>query len=287
MPTETIADKLVKLNQIKANLKEKIEEKGVTVGTAAFEAYPGLVQSIPQTSVGTIVPKELTVNGTYYASADNADGYSPVTVAVPPPTLITKSITENGTYNASSDNADGYSEVIVNVPEAPIYWTPSGTPYLEEMTIPQTFTGINFTSFQSATSLKRFLVLAPNITNFQQYRLDGSMPNLEYVYLPYMSTANTYGANAVSLYGRPEGESAEIQLGSVGHPVTAIDSQAFGGGDRFGNPHKGQRWTATIYVNTSTLADIPSAVKDTAPWGATYLSSIVYRSSITGEVITE
>jgi hypothetical protein len=31
-------------------------------------------------------------------------------------TLITKNITENGTYNASSDNADGYSSVTVNVP---------------------------------------------------------------------------------------------------------------------------------------------------------------------------
>ena len=30
-------------------------------------------------------------------------------------TLITKNITENGTYNASSDNADGYSQVTVNV----------------------------------------------------------------------------------------------------------------------------------------------------------------------------
>ena len=31
-------------------------------------------------------------------------------------TLINKNITENGTYNASSDNADGYKEVVVNVP---------------------------------------------------------------------------------------------------------------------------------------------------------------------------
>lgn len=31
------------------------------------------------------------------------------------PTLITKNITANGTYNASSDNADGYSSVTVNV----------------------------------------------------------------------------------------------------------------------------------------------------------------------------
>lgn len=31
--------------------------------------------------------------------------------------LITKSITENGTYNASADNADGYSSVAVSVPQ--------------------------------------------------------------------------------------------------------------------------------------------------------------------------
>ena len=31
------------------------------------------------------------------------------------PDLTTKNITENGTYNASSDNADGYSQVTVNV----------------------------------------------------------------------------------------------------------------------------------------------------------------------------
>lgn len=31
------------------------------------------------------------------------------------PTLTTKNITQNGTYNASSDNADGYSSVTVNV----------------------------------------------------------------------------------------------------------------------------------------------------------------------------
>lgn len=33
-------------------------------------------------------------------------------------TIVSKSITENGTYNASADNADGYSPVTVNVPNA-------------------------------------------------------------------------------------------------------------------------------------------------------------------------
>ena len=64
----------------------------------------------------TIVSKSITANGTYNASADSADGYNPVTVAVPTKTIISKTITANGTYNASADSADGYDPVIVNVP---------------------------------------------------------------------------------------------------------------------------------------------------------------------------
>ncbi len=63
----------------------------------------------------TIISKSITANGTYNASSDSADGYNPVTVAVPEKTIVSKSITANGTYNASSDNADGYNPVIVNV----------------------------------------------------------------------------------------------------------------------------------------------------------------------------
>lgn len=63
----------------------------------------------------TIVSKSITANGTYNASADSADGYNPVIVAVPEKTIVSKSITANGTYNASSDNADGYNPVTVNV----------------------------------------------------------------------------------------------------------------------------------------------------------------------------
>ena len=69
----------------------------------------------------TLTTKNIVANGTYNASADNADGFSSVTVSVPQSTLTTKSITSNGTYNASSDNADGYSSVTVNVSGLPSY----------------------------------------------------------------------------------------------------------------------------------------------------------------------
>lgn len=51
-----------------------------------------------------------TANGTYDTTENNE-----VIVDVPEPVLIQKNITENGTYNPSSDNADGFSRVTVNV----------------------------------------------------------------------------------------------------------------------------------------------------------------------------
>lgn len=80
---------------------------------------------IPYVSQGVpdyrIIPKTITMNGTYDPAQDNCDGYSNLTINVPtsdPPVLKTKSITSNGTYNASADNADGYSQVTVNVNQA-------------------------------------------------------------------------------------------------------------------------------------------------------------------------
>ena len=48
-------------------------------------------------------PKKLILNGKQYLGI------------MPSASLTTKNITANGTYNASSDNADGYSSVTVNV----------------------------------------------------------------------------------------------------------------------------------------------------------------------------
>ena len=55
----------------------------------------------------------VTENGRYH---EDGVVYDPVIVEVPEPTLISKSITANGNYSASADNADGYSSVSVNVP---------------------------------------------------------------------------------------------------------------------------------------------------------------------------
>ena len=66
-------------------------------------------------SGATLITKTITINGTYDADDDSADGFSSVTVNVPSANLTTKTITTNGTYRASTDNVDGYSEITVNV----------------------------------------------------------------------------------------------------------------------------------------------------------------------------
>lgn len=58
--------------------------------------------------------KNISANGEYSASSDDADGYKKVTVAVPVPTLESKSVSANGTYTPESGKA--WNEVEVDVP---------------------------------------------------------------------------------------------------------------------------------------------------------------------------
>lgn len=76
-----------------------------------------LLGGVPPHDEPVIIEKEVTANGIYLASDDEADGYSKVTVDVdvPQPVIIEKSVSENGTYNAVDDEADGYSSVVVDV----------------------------------------------------------------------------------------------------------------------------------------------------------------------------
>lgn len=62
---------------------------------------------------GKIESLSVTENGTYTASG-NVKGYSPVSVSVQP-NVGTKNIELNGTYTASADQLDGYSAVTVAV----------------------------------------------------------------------------------------------------------------------------------------------------------------------------
>ena len=65
------------------NAYSKVSEKGGTVPASQTVAnLATAIESIPSGG-GTLITKTVTANGTYAASADNADGYSQVTVALP------------------------------------------------------------------------------------------------------------------------------------------------------------------------------------------------------------
>lgn len=70
-----------------------------------------------------------------------------------------------------------------------------------------------------------------------------------------------------------------VQLGSIGIPVLSIGSAYL-----FMNC-KQSDLQITIYVDATTLTEIPTDVTKNAPWGATN-ATIIYRNSTTGEVIT-
>ena len=77
----------------------------------------GTCRWVPEDEAGEYVrlkTKTIRENGEYEASAEDATGYSKVTVNVNTKTKA-KSITSNGTYNAADENYDGYSTVTVNV----------------------------------------------------------------------------------------------------------------------------------------------------------------------------
>lgn len=77
-----------------------------------------MAEAISELGGATLGSKTITENDTYYASSDDLDGYSSVTVNVPNPSTGTISITSNGTVDVTQ-----YASADVNVPSV----TPTGT----------------------------------------------------------------------------------------------------------------------------------------------------------------
>lgn len=79
---DSITNQLQTLREIKEGLRQEINAKGGEIDiNTPFTDYPEAVSEI--SGGGTLVVKNITENGNYSASADEADGYSMVKVAVP------------------------------------------------------------------------------------------------------------------------------------------------------------------------------------------------------------
>ena len=87
--------------------------------------------------------------------------------------LVSKSITTNGTYNASADNADGYSTVSVSVPsagvdyiEAWILKSQNTTTTIPTITTHLTFTSGVITSFEVKENAGNASVVCGDLTTY-------------------------------------------------------------------------------------------------------------------------
>lgn len=126
--------------------------------------------------------------------------------------------------------------------------------------------------FSGCTYMESFE--APNCTSqLKGYFVFAGCPNLKRVILPKIaSDVTTYQCFKVNQDTTESGKSLEeIQLGSVGHPITSFQYDLGSGIDQY-TP------TLTIYVTDETelpLAKHPFGFKN---------GTIVYRSSVSGEV---
>ena len=115
-------------------------------------------------------------------------------------TIVSKTITENGVYNASADNADGYSPVTVNVPSRVGYYGQMTAKTFADTSHFQ-FAEFSTSDYDKTTAFPAMMVAAAQHFTFDSI----STPSTQETLLTYgNATARTYlnGSNgAVTLNG--------------------------------------------------------------------------------------
>ena len=156
-----------------------------------------------------------------------------------------------------------------------IYYAQSGACYVQHMVIEPSngvYTKVNMTNmYQDSLELKS--VEMPNIViTTGMTSVFARCSKLKRAILPKVTYLSHYWfSNCTAL--------EEVQLGSIGYPVTSIALYTFSNVTQEG-------LIITVYVDAESLADIIANVANNSPWGAKN-ATIVYRNSTTGEVITE
>lgn len=105
----SINTEITRIDGAKSSIKTAIEGKGVTVPSAT--KIDGMATYISQIPTGG-------GKGGDYNIVQTIDGDNCSLAITDANTFVltTKTVTQNGTYNASADNADGYSQVTVAIP---------------------------------------------------------------------------------------------------------------------------------------------------------------------------
>lgn len=250
---------------------ESVQEVTADADYTALEKVT--VEAIPSEYIVPNGTKNITSNGTHSVTE-----FDEVNVNVPIPDGYiqpsgTLDITENGEHDVTE-----YARVTVDVKGSggqTIYYTRGGACYVANMIIEPNDGVYNASSFanryQHATHLET--VEIPNIV------LSASVSGV----FAFCSSLRTAKVEKVTNYGhywfRNCTALETAQLGSLGYPVTNMTTLVFSGDTQ-------TNLTITIYVDATTIAELPTTISNNAPFGATK-ATIVYRNSTTGEVITE
>lgn len=117
--------------------------------------------------------------------------------------------------------------------------------------------------------------------NAGQYYGGWNLPNLKRIIAPKITTCPTNYFVRQQYSGKLELE--EVTIGSIGYPVTSISASSW----LYFNTQWYKPLVITIYVNYQSIADIPTTITNYAfgdGANRTY-ASVVYRSSVTGEIL--
>lgn len=143
-----------------------------------------------------------------------------------------------------------------------------GQLYVENVVVPDAVTTLA-AGIYDVPGIKS--IYAPEVNTLSgHYTCGGSKSTAEQLIFPKMT--NPGGA-----YICLSNTLNEVQFGSIGYAVTILGSICFK--NSVCTP------TITLYVDATTLSEIPTDITNNAPFGAAN-ATIVYRNSTTGEVIT-
>ena len=190
------------------------------------------------------------------------------------PVLQDITITANGTYHAE-EGYDGFGTVNVDVVSdsagAEVYYSALGQLYTPHMVIPAGNMRYVRDHFNNAVNLVSYIQQYGTPSLDSDYGLFSGCTALETVWVSRATFGNYFFRACSAL--------KEITLGRVGLAVTSISAAAYDASCK-------SIETITCYVAAETIAAVPSAVSSRITPSASPDATIIYRNSITGEVIS-
>lgn len=200
-------------------------------------------------------------------------------------TAVADAIREKTGKSAQMTFPNGFVDEIGDISGGgELYYTSNMIPYAKDMHIPRLRMGLGtFGLMSGAENLETVICDETRLLGGSQsnrvneyFRNCTKLNSADFPYVQGFMTGytNFFFSGCTSL--------KKVTFGSVGYPITDLQSES--GIDKIFNGLTQADLVITVYVNANTLADVPAEVTINSPWGATK-ATIVYRSSVTGEVL--